>query len=122
MFTPINTAVPGGDTIGSAFGKTNQAMLDAAHCICMGVVPGWNNYVDVGAGTMEYPEAERWVNASNQSEIVRSVYVWASHGADTLIATTTYQRSSNGGQSYETLGVLGFFYDGNNNLLSCVWS
>lgn len=112
-YTLVDTSVPGGDTLGDAWGKVNAGFVDTIREIVFGAVPGWN-YSKTGADPTA-PETELWTNGTN---VLRIAYTYSTG----LVATAVYSYSTNGGSSFTTKATVTYTYDGDGYLISTTWS
>ena len=76
---------------------------------------GWNYSQVIGSGSAEEPDKVKWTNGSN---IVQADLTWGGG----KVTQSTYQYSSNGGSSYDQIGVLTPSYDSNGNVFMTAWS
>lgn len=111
-YTPINTAVPGGDTLAQAVTKINAGFEDTLYEIVMGVVPGWNW---VGYGDPAAPTHELWTKGSN---VLKAQYTYSA--GNVLYAHYLY--SVNGGVTFTSKGMITYAYDANGYATHYNWS
>lgn len=112
-YTPIDTSLPGGDTLAGAIEKINSGFSDTLREIAMGAAPGWS-WALIGSDP-NAPTAEQW---SRGAERLRIEYAYSGG----RITVALYRVSLDGGVTWSNKGTLTYVYDANGYLTGSAWS